>query len=476
MRALAKLLILLLYSPLLFADRPSGLLRPALNGTTLAEGERIEWQSGHSPYLSEILSNIYQAPPPPASDLFLIGHQVTLHLQGVDQANFLQHHSLVKDLATSWLFPRFGQMYRDSFHLSYSTNSFTTMIGTTTIYKQSSGEIKKRGVWKLIHRDPLQSRLLFTELQYEVVNYYAKADLDFSGEVKINLDNTPITTGTIKLVRIAPGDNPLERTLPLEKSGQFTAHNIAPGVYQIYLLANNNLKPIHDLGQYKITKNNQHHTFIVNFSTNYKFVLNYNEQLGDDHVNIQLVWPKVTLALPRGLLSANQDALEHLPHFLGDIFNSTRLDRNGRPLQIPYANDTMDELVFLSWLHIPHQHIEGEINQQLCTLGEQQEHKLFWSATLKETEYGPWILPARKSFINWKITFTCGAGYSRKLQTIPLNGIEIGSINEFGELQAEVPAVTIKKIKAGKPFQLNWKFEDSTNKAKLSITIEATPL
>lgn len=478
----AVLLILLMISSSIFAfvepAGPQGQLAPDTTGLNVGAGDQVIWKEGHSPYLSVLLQDVLQVPPTEYADWYLVGHKIVFHSEGLSSENFLSHQALVKDNYSAKILRQFMIKEAPDFQFDYNDSSFSTLVGDITPFAISSGQIEKSATWEIINNQQNPIKTLKSKISYEVISYYTKADLSINGSLKLNLDQSSVNAGSLKFVRLAPGKTTLEKVTNLTAEGNFTVDSLAKGFYKVLYSKDGNNFGQTIIPLININELDQQLDLKLKFQTNYAIQLQYKKQSAYADITATLQWDQTTVALPYGIFPADTGSnLGTLPHFIGDFNSNVRLDRDGNPLTIPYADDNVDELIFLSWNDAAtNQTLTGHYQSNTCSLKDSRDNRLYFTSTLKETEYGPWVLPAKKFYVNWSLSYECGPNHGSTIQTMPLVGTPVGGVNELGEIQAELSTATLQKIRNQEAFTQNWQFTDILDQSTVTITLQATPL
>lgn len=475
----AILALLTVYSISALSITPTqqrNLLLPDLNGYSMQEGFQIKWISGHSQELVKIANNIFNLKPSIESHLYLIGHNVQFTSNGLDCQHFFRQQNIIKDAYASQIQSLFKQSSLAD--LNFENCSFTAHIGEDSLYSEQVNVHKSQARWKLLNEFGTTVKNLRSEISYTATAFYDKADLSIGGQVKLNLDQMPIQTGFLKFVRLSPGSKKLERVITIQANGEFTADNLASGNYKILFGNHDNDITTSIITSININRQTLPLELNIKFHTRYDLKLEYNKIGTDIKIEGQLHWPNINIALPFGLAAADtSNNLDSLPHFIGDFNARVRFDRNGNLLTLPYADDNLDQLVFLSWNHqATTQQLTGSYHENQCHLRDMQDNRLYLSATLKPTLYGPWQLPAKKIYMNWSLTYQCGLNHGQDLQSIPLPNTPTGTTNELGEIQAEMTNEILSKIKQAKSFVVYWKFLDLADQTDVDVKLIATPV
>lgn len=455
----------------------SGLLQPDLQGTSMQEGYAIQWKSGHSQYFSAIANEMFIIPETQHEDWYLVGHRILFTSKGLDTKNFSDQESLIKDIYSTRIVPTFKRKASCAFQFEFGDRTFSTNVGLTTDLSESITVNQYGANWTLTDALGQTIKHLSSNISYAVTSYYTKADISLTGNVQLNLNQQPVANGFVKFVRLGPGKKKLESISPLHEGGQFEAHNLAAGNYRILFGKNQEKIDTPLLSLITIDQTTESLQLSLRFQTQYDITLDFKKSGENINISAGLQWSNFDIAIPYGL--APQDTsneLERLPHFIGDFNSNVRLDRNGNPLTIPYADDNIDELTFLTWNNQAQtQQLSGTHANNECTLKDARDNRLYFTSTLKPTEYGPWILTEKKFYVNWSLAYQCGPNHGQDLQSIPLPDTAVGSVNELGEIQSEVPASILEKIKQRQPFTLQWKFKDLSDQGDIQVIIKATP-
>ena len=455
----------------------SGQLQPDLQGTSMREGYKIKWLSGHSQYFSDLGNDIFTIPDTKNEDWYLIGHRIQFSSTGLDNKNFTAQESLIKDIFSTRIVPTFKRKASCTFHFDYGDRNFSTAIGLETEFSESFEVVNQQANWLLTDDLGVRIKSLNSSISYSVTSFYSKADISLSGNVHLNLDQQPVTNGFVKFVRLGPGKKRLESVSTLQESGQFEAHNLAAGNYKILFgeVQDQIKTPLVSL--ITIDQSTAPLELSLRFQTEYDITLDFKKSGENIDISANLQWSSFNVSIPYGLAAQDtSNELVSLPHFIGDFNSNVRLDRDGNPLTIPYADDNIDELIFLTWNNQAQtQQLSGTHEHNECTLKDPRDNRLYFTSTLKPTEYGPWVLKEKKFYVNWSLAYQCGPNHGQDLHSIPLADTAVGDINELGEIQSEVSAIVLEKIKLNQPFSIEWKFKDLSDQGDIQVVIKATP-